>query len=199
MRWLCAGLLAFWAAMASANTDVWPALYDVTGVEADDVLNVRSAPDASSDVIDMLAPNAVNIEVIAVNDARTWAQINTGEQSGWASLRYLARQPGQSQGDFPNITTCYGTEPFWDLRVDEKSAELTVLGNTSYAAAPIERLRSANRIDRFSIVSHEFVAVIKSQACSDGMSDRGFGLSIDLLTNPTEAAQHLSGCCTIQP
>lgn len=197
MKWL---FTAFFILIGlAANAQSLPALYDVRDVAAGDVLNVRSEPTSSSDIVALLQPDVINVEIIALDEGRRWGRINMGEQSGWVSLRFLERQPNQHAGDFPAITACYGTEPFWDLQVQDTSATLTVLSGFSYNAAPIERLRSANRTDRFSMVSQQIVGVIQVQACSDGMSDRAFGLSIEVLTNPTGDMQHLSGCCTIQP
>ena len=106
----------------SSDAQTLPALYDVTGVEADDSLNVRTAPDATSNIVATIHSTGTNIEVIAINDTQGWGLVNIGEQSGWTSLRYLERQPNQDTGDFPAITDCYGTEPFWNIDFDESIA-----------------------------------------------------------------------------
>ena len=75
------------AGPALATQDGWPALYDVTGVDSADVLNIRSEPGAAGDVIGALPPDAQNVEVIRDNDGHaTWGLINTGEGTGWVSL-----------------------------------------------------------------------------------------------------------------
>jgi hypothetical protein len=107
-----------WAALAlpgAATQDGWPAIHDVTGVAADDVLNIRERPDASSPIVGQLAPDAT-VEVIRPNERLTWGLVNAGERTGWVSLRYLQRRPGQWDGAFPEIASCFGTEPFWSLR-----------------------------------------------------------------------------------
>ena len=53
-----------------------PALHDVTGVAADDVLNVRARPDASAPVLGALTPDATGVEVVA--DAIRSAVVSTG-------------------------------------------------------------------------------------------------------------------------
>ena len=70
----------------------FPALFSVTGVAANDVLNIRETASASADKLGALQHNAKNVEVVAVDDARKWALVNTGETAGWVAFRYLARQ-----------------------------------------------------------------------------------------------------------
>ena len=62
----------------------------MTGVAANDLLNIRAAPSANAEIIGTLSPRARHIEVVGYDDTGRWAQINTGEISGWAALRFLA-------------------------------------------------------------------------------------------------------------
>jgi len=189
--------LAF-AAPALATQDGWPAIHDVTGVAADDMLNIRERPDASSPVVGRLAPDAT-VEVIRPNDRLTWGLVNAGERTGWVSLRYLARRPGQWDGAFPEIASCFGTEPFWSLARDgdamtfstpEGSEDMTIT----------TRSGSENRRDSFHMIATgaggPAVAILQTEACSDGMSDREFGISVQFLIGFEEGARQLSGCCT---
>lgn len=192
-------ILFFLAYGLAAGAQTVPALYDVSGVDVDDVLNIRSEPFGSADIIATLAPAAANVEVVAMNEAKTWGLVNFNERSGWASLSYLLRQPDQDEGAFPAITACYGTEPFWDIEFGDDTAVFSRLGEPTLSLIGLQKSRSANRVDRFSVTSQPLVGTIQTQLCQDGMSDRAFGLSIEVLTNPTGEIQHLSGCCTIQP
>lgn len=80
----------------SAYTQVVPATYQVTGVRADDVLNVRSGPGVRNRVIARLAPNAKDIDSTgrtAKVGQRVWREIKvSGGTTGWASGRYLTEQ-----------------------------------------------------------------------------------------------------------
>jgi uncharacterized protein YgiM (DUF1202 family) len=78
---LLAVLLCLWALPALATQEAWPALHDVSGVAADDVLNIREAPDASAAIIGKLKPDAENVEVIRPDDHHSWGLVNTGEGS----------------------------------------------------------------------------------------------------------------------
>ncbi|MBU2992259.1 SH3 domain-containing protein [Octadecabacter sp. 1_MG-2023] len=198
MKWVFAVLLSIVATVAFATVDGWPALYDVTGVAADDNLNVREQPNASSIVISTLPPMAENIEVIAVNEDETWGLINIDGGTGWVSLRFMARQPEQFAGYTPAITVCHGTEPFWALEIEDDNFAFSAPDVTG-TPTPLTVLRSANRIDRFALISDGITGVVSTQACNDGMSEMQFGLSIDLLAPLYGETQLLSGCCSIQP
>lgn len=184
---------------AMATVDAWPALYDVAGVAADDVLNVRAEPDAGAAIVGTLDPTATDVEVIRVNEAETWGLVNTGELSGWVSMAYMDRQPDQWAGRFPSITSCFGTEPFWDLDAEETRTILSFLGEPQVLSASIVPVQPSNRMDRFGFMAGAMTGIIIEEACNDGMSDREYGLSVELIALVNGRFSHLSGCCTIQP
>lgn len=168
------------------------------GVASDDVLNVRAGPSASADIIGSLAYDATDVEVVDVDEDRQWGLVNIGEQSGWVSLRFIERQPRWA-GSFPEITTCFGTEPFWTLTFDSTGGTLDRLGYDLLSFPSPQRVASENRVDRFTFVSQPVLGTLLEEQCSDGMSDRTYGLSIEVLTGSTRELQQLSGCCSIQP
>ncbi|WP_137700988.1 COG3650 family protein [Marimonas lutisalis] len=177
----------------SALAQTYPALHDVTGVAANDVLNIRAEPSGSAGKIGALAHNATNVEVIRTSGS--WGLVTAGERSGWVSMRYLARQP---DGDYALTRTlaCYGTEPFWNLSITQGTrATFTAMGGDP-VQIPVGLLqRSANRTDRFVLRGGAMTAIIARAACSDGMSDREFGLTIDLLSDARGTLY--SGCCSL--
>ena len=62
---------ALWLALATpgmATVDTWPALYDVAFVASDDVLNIRSGPGASFDIIGSLAHDAVGNQLTRLDN-----------------------------------------------------------------------------------------------------------------------------------
>ena len=207
-------IFALWLLFTSpalATDDAWPALYDVEGVAADDVLNIRSAPDAGAPKIGTIQHDADNIEVIATNVAGTWGLVNTGEGSGWVSLAFLTRQSGQRAGLVPDVRQCFGTEPFWNIKIDPPRAAFSSQDAESRDGVISGLYRSRNRRDRFVFAGAFFPddfgvldmeLILRTEACSDGMSDRAYGISADLFmsgsTNP-DAHQLLSGCCSISP
>ena len=194
---MIARLTAFCLIMALAGpavADPYPALFDVTGVAADDMLNIRAEPDAGSDRIGALDPDATGVEVI--REQTGWGRVNVGEGAGWVSMRYLVAQPG---GDYAltQRLDCFGTEPFWSLDILQgQSATLsTPDGQTALPAGLLQTARG--RTDRFIVgLGADHVAVIGRMACSDGMSDREFGLEIGLIGASGELTLH-AGCCAL--
>ena len=194
-------LWAFLALPAMATQDGWPALHDVTGVAADDVLNIRERPDATSPIIGQLAPDATGIEVIRANPRLTWGLVNAGEATGWVSLRYLERRPGQWDGAFPEIAVCFGTEPFWRLGREGERLVHTTPDAEAQEFAIVARSGSVNRRDSFHMIAEgaggPVIAVLETRSCSDGMSDRDYGISVQILFGIGPETRQLSGCCTL--
>jgi uncharacterized membrane protein len=64
----------------------------------------------------------------------------------------------------------------------------------------VARSGSENRRDSFHMIAEgtggPAVAILQTEACSDGMSDREFGISVQLLLGLGGTARQLSGCCT---
>ena len=192
-----AALLALLASPALSTTDGWPALYDVTGVAADDVLNIRSEPGTSSEVIGTLAHDAKGIEVIKPNDDHTWGLVNLYEFSGWVSLDFLVRHPGQWDGQYPQVTSCYGTEPFWNITLEKDRIAFSGL-DLDPVEAPMEwTLETLNHRGRFSFRAGPMVGVFGLENCNDGMSNSEFGIEINLIR--LDQPYHYQGCCSIQP
>lgn len=178
---------------------ILPTLFDVSGVASDDVLNIRAEPNAKAAIIGTLAPDAQRIEV--VEERRGWARVNTGEASGWVSARYLAyRVDVWEPGELPPAFRCLGTEPFWDAKVE--GGELVLrrpedqAGDRQAVQAVLDRgvFRDPSRV----VVARDMTLFAHPQICSDGMSDRLFGLSATLVMHGDQPSL-LSGCCTIQP
>jgi uncharacterized membrane protein len=191
-----AALILLWLT-APLRADVYPALHEVTGVAADDVLNIREAPDASAAMIGTLAPDATGVEVVAVQDG--WAVVNTGEGTGYAALRFLARADAP---DWPTLEvplTCLGTEPFWSLQIDPAQSEtrFQTPEDEEPLVAPITSTWPGLPWSQAAAVAlPDGLAVLTPAACSDGMSDQSFGIAADLfLTGPDRT--RLSGCCRL--
>ncbi|WP_159087018.1 SH3 domain-containing protein [Loktanella sp. Alg231-35] len=187
MRLFFSIILALWGLAAHAdNLDPsLPALYAVTGVAADDSLNVRAGPRGGDDIVGTLAPDKDGLEVVALSREGNWALLNYGEGAGWVSMRFLTPQPmATTVLGLPVGLQCFGTEPFWDITFfDEMNLILntpdseTTHAITANAPAP-EFVNLAEtgfsfawRNDRNIVSAH-----ILPGACSDGMSDRRYGL-----------------------
>ncbi|MFY0308346.1 SH3 domain-containing protein [Leisingera sp. D0M16] len=204
----------FWLACAAlpGAAQEFPALHSVTGVAADDVLNIRSAPSASASIVGSLAPGQSGVEVVQADDSGKWGLVNSGERSGWAALRYLAREPRDDWRSQGQALECFGTEPFWSLTLDQapnlKTPDGPDIPFTLLAHEPGSNHSGKSGFHAVSwaestLSSPEPVSLfgtLTAQQCSDGMSDRTYGISIDLLRlHGTGQLSVLSGCCSLLP
>lgn len=192
------GFLAFASPALAAPEITFPTLFDVTGVVADDVLNIRAQPSAEAPIVGTLPPDATDIEVLQADGG--WGQVNAGEQSGWVSLRFLAEQPGVwERGALPSSFRCVGTEPFWNVAADGDDLIMST-PETERDARPVHATMDTGiPADPTRAVQAEGMTLVATpDACSDGMSDRAFGLRA-LLILQGDNPQMLTGCCTVQP
>lgn len=203
---LLLGLFLFAAWPAAATPEyILPTLFDVTGVAADDVLNIRAAPNASAAIIGTLSPHARDIEVVGYDQTGRWARINTGVHSGWAAFRYLAYQVDiWNPGTLPPTLHCLANEPFWSFA---PRGDMMVFStpDAPESVMRIEQVLTTGmfRDPRRSVSaqgdSRRMTAVIVPMACSDGMSDRAYGLDVTVILEGRGQTQMLTGCCSIAP
>lgn len=178
---------------------ILPTLFDVSGVASYDVLNIRAEPTTKSPIIGTLAPDATGIEV--VEERRGWARVNAGEGTGWVSMRYLSYRTDVWQpGALPAGFRCLGTEPFWDTKVEGGDLVLRTPDDQDGDRRPVQAVLDSGvfRDPARVVVAQDMTLFAQPQICSDGMSDRLFGLSAMLVIHGDQPRM-LSGCCLIQP
>lgn len=183
---------------AATQEYILPTLFDVARVAPDDVLNIRADPSASSPIIGTLAPDAARIEV--VEERQGWARVNTGEGSGWVSSRFLNyRTDVWAEGALPAGWQCFGTEPFWAVI---PQGDGVVLGGPDLPGdvRPVRAVLSSGvfRDPTRALVAEGLTLTATPQLCSDGMSDRMFGLRATVVIDG-DSPRMLTGCCSIQP
>lgn len=181
-----------------------PAFYDVTNVEATDVLNVRDAPNTSASILGTLTPTATRIEVVGIDPTNSWARINLQGKSGWVSLAFLQRQPGQPEDRLSKPLNCFGNEPFWAVALSEgDTAELTKPGEPTLLFENLYTVDAANRSDRHAVFGQGeesvFTMVFHRDQCTDTMSDRLFGISVDVFLTGSRDVNYVTGCCSLVP
>ena len=200
---LFAAVLAIDAgAIGATRADTLPALHRVVGVSSDDVLNIRAQPHAGAPIIGMLAPGADGVEVVALSEDGRWDQVNSGEQAGWSHMRYLQRQTADSWRDGTQGLRCFGTEPFWRLSLflPGHRAEFDSLNEGGFDLVTDAGTLPATRFPPTLAIpfsgSRDGMAVLRGEACNDGMSDQAFGISALIYwRGDTEG---LSGCCSLR-
>ena len=197
-------LIAAWP-VAATQEYILPTLFDVTDVAEGDVLNIRQAPSAGAAIIGTLAPDARDIEVVGYDSTGQWARVNTAERSGWVALRYLAYQVDVwTPGTLPATLQCLGTEPFWSFRPRGEAVVLSTPDAPETAMSIGQVLTTGVfRDPRRSVLaesdSSSFTAIIVPMECSDGMSDRAYGLDVTVVIEGPGEPQMLTGCCSISP
>lgn len=192
-----------WAGTVSADTVAppLPALYQVTGVSSDDVLNIRTAPRPDAAIIGTLAPAADGIEVTSLSKEGNWARINVVEATGWVAYRFLTPAPGaRLPSGLPVGLRCSGVEPFWDITFGPDDT-LRVATPTGEATHPVTRIAPApDLVDLAAsgalITWDKGGEVVTSRIlpgqCSDGMSDRAYGLHY------VDDQGLRTGCCSLR-
>lgn len=194
------------AASQPTAPETLPALFDVAGVAENDVLNVREAPEAAAESIGELASDQRDIEVVAASQDGAWGRINLRERSGWVAMRYLKRQERTEDG-VPDTLSCSGTEPFWSLSAGVKNPSFSLVGEEELSFKALPPLHPMNMPEPNWILRGEdesgastLTAIIRPLSCSDGMSDRAYGLDATLVIDQGgEDARAFTGCCSLAP
>ena len=177
----------------------FPARFSVTGVAADDTLNIRAEPNSKSQILGELSPFAINIEVLELSKDSKWGMIGTGEGNGWVFMRFLAENTPQDPHSLPRPFKCSGTEPFWTLAMTVRGAEFQEPGlpredlNEGY-----EGVANAGYLaifDQGPYISYTLMA--ERAVCGDGMSDRKFGFAARLFVETPDGNRYMRGCCTM--
>lgn len=156
-----------------------PAHFAVSGVSADDVLNIRQAPGVGSEKIGDLGPFTLNIEVLALSGDGRWGRIGMPEGNGWVAMRYLARQDLPEGAVVPRPLSCVGTEPFWRIGLLSRGDEFERMGDDRVDLELVDERpgETGFQADLTGPNGASYSLVVSRGACSDGMSDREFGWS----------------------
>lgn len=176
---------------------LYPALYSVTGVAADDVLNIREKPDATAAVIGILAPDAKGVEVISVADG--WATVNAGEMRGYVAMQFLTWEEGPPWNTLQGPLTCLGTEPFWSLVINPQAGETNFqLPEDDVAQISLmdETWPGETWYPEAAVSVPDGLAILYPGECSDGMSERIFGIRVDVFLHRADRSR-VSGCCLL--
>ena len=98
---------------------------------------------------------------------------------------------------------CGGVEPFWSLEIAEDNAVFTAPDTPQIDySIPDERAALGRLWPRgLTLLAPEdtAIALLRPASCSDTMSDRDYGWTIDLLTQKSGEAVILTGCCRLDP
>ncbi len=157
--------------------------YRVIDVPEGDTLNIRAQPDASSQIIGTLRPDADDVIVAGTRmelAGSVWWQIVSDDGLGWVNARYLAPDETPSSDDAMFPLRCAGTEPFWTLSIGGEQAvfETPVENDPTWTAGPMTR--AVGLVGRYAVrlESEDGIGQVAAwrnhRYCTDGMSDIGF-------------------------
>jgi uncharacterized membrane protein len=195
---LLALCLVLWSGTASAQ--VLPALFDVTGVAAGDVLNIRNAPNAAGDIIGSFPADATGVEVVDLSDDGKWGSVGVADESGWVAMQFLQVQQ-IIPGTFPAPQRCIGTEPFWSMNVSENEATLMGpdLGTLGNLILSVDRKVETDRVYIAGLTNADGqrTVVFSRELCFDGMSERLYGIGVAILSDVGSERDVLVGCCVM--
>ena len=161
-------------------------------------LTVRAA--TGGEPIGALAPGAAPLEATGFDASGAWARIGFGERDGWVAADALtpANVDPAPYADAPLGLVCAGVGPFWALRftadgvAQERPGEAPTLETPSASAV-------AQGAARWPLALRlgSQIAVLRLQACRDGMSDRTDAWTLDLIAPGEDALALRSGCCRL--
>jgi uncharacterized membrane protein len=156
-------------------------------------LTVRDWPDGPP--AGALPPGAQPVEIGLTDDAAAWGRIIHGEGDAWVALDALRPvEPARaSYAPIPAGLVCTGTEPFWALRMEADGAVFQEPGAEPVALAVHGAAPAAGMVWPVVVRIADAAAILRPAACHDGMSDRTYPWSVDLLDD--EGLR--SGCCRL--
>ena len=198
-RLVAALLAAMLAAGPTAAQGAWPALHDVHGPGG---ATLRAGPGPTHPAVATLPAGAAGVEVIRPGPRGTWGLVNHGEGTAWVRLTDLARRTVPPRA-LPALARCFGTEPFWTLGFDGPAVTFAPSVGPAVEGVSGDGFSSSSHSGRFVRLfgdgATEGAALVRREACGDGMSDRAYGFDVDLLLRGPKGATLLSGCCSLLP
>lgn len=205
VAWLVLGMFGVVPGEPAAYADA-PGTYRVSGIAPDTVLNVRARPSVAAEDIGDLPADAAPLEVLELAADGNWGRILWRDASGWIALRYLAplAVPRFANTALPRDLRCAGTEPFWSLELSTPDAmRLSVPGAGEPLAYTVSATAPALQGGGFPVAvearagAQALTAIIRPAQCQDGMSERRYGWTAELLRRDSDGLVLLAGCCTL--
>ena len=184
----------------------FPRYYEVSGISPGDALNVRAGPSTQFRDIGNLRPDGSPVEILSYSEDVKWGRLVWGEGNGWVFLDFLKPIfPEKLSGvEVPIGLMCSGTEPFWDFTIASAAeVQFNMLFSDTVASAAIDAAVVADSRPTTPVAviasseQAELMAILDRQQCTDGMTDREYGWSVDLLVTQQNSPRFLTGCCTL--
>ncbi len=168
-----------------------------------EIVYLRRRPDAGSEIVGQLPPNRRNVEIVALSEDGAWGLMAEGEGGAWAPMARLSLADGQDEERLPENLGCFGSEPFWILRMRGDEVAFDEIDGNEISMTPRWQGHAEGRPPQsYALVldgadGGTLNALIRREQCSDTMSDRPYGFSIDAILGGKLGQRMLSGCCSL--
>ena len=191
--------LATLALASPALGESLPAVFQLKGVADNDVLNIRTDPNAGAAILGSIGHFDLSIEVLRLSDDGKWGLVGFREGNGWVSMRFLQYVAPEDPHALQRPLQCMGNEPFWDVLLHPRGSTYSTPDQPN---TRIEVTSEQIAENGFEVLAEEgptriyHLNVIR-QMCFDSMSGREFGWSSILFIESPDGNRALSGCCTL--
>jgi uncharacterized membrane protein len=187
--------------------------FRVDGVPSDDVLNIRSSPDAASALVGAIPAGTANVDGLgmpSVVGQTTWQRVRHGDAVGWVNARFLKPNAGEAapaSKPIPNGSpvlqplVCFGTEPFWAIEFGADGSATCSQSCEGPDGLRVVNIQTspAGEPEGFDILTSKgdtYLRAVMERTgkCSDGMSDNRH----PFLFSGVGVPGPLSGCCRVK-
>jgi hypothetical protein len=183
--------------------------YKVVGVQSDEVLNIRSEPTSSSEIIGSIAHNNTLVETTA-QDGK-WVRVNTSERNGWIHSTYLEPIKLQTipETNLPVGLSCFGEEPYWYVKIDGdklsyRSNRFDYLSRREYRITSITSVDNSFQITGQAIsdqwtqtIGDSIIFTITDEHAQSSMADTDYNWSVLLYESEYDRPWSFTGLCTL--
>ena len=184
--------------------------FQVTGVARSDVLNIRErvedqATISQAKILGQIPANGTGVlgsgASLRVGKTR-WYEVRYKDARGWVNGRFLKPISRKLGDEFEANLFCAGTEPFWALKIDDDSAELSRPDSApeTYTVAvrePFKGHENALALRLVSGTAPEISALVQNKEwCTDGMSDLDYAFEVHVI-GLGNGERPLRGCCSL--
>ncbi len=185
--------------LGPAHAETLPAVYQLQDVADDDVLNIRTDPDANAAILGSLKHFDLSIEVLRLSDDGKWGLVGAGEGNGWVSMRFLRYVPPENSYLLQRPLDCSGNEPFWNVLLHPRGSTYSTPDqpNTRIEVTSEQAAESGFQMMAKEGPTRNYHLNVVRQACFDSMSGREFGWNAILFIESPDGNQAMTGCCTL--
>lgn len=188
-------------------------LFDVQGVDATDVLNMRNLDLgtenlASTEIVGRIPYNGERIEATGLSlmfRGQLWREVVFSGTKGWVSTKFIKPNRDHLSISKSDRLSCSGNEPFWGVEISSVSASISMPGQDGIEKVELiikdERDGMNRRGLKFYFAESDdgqtglSLIVNYSDNCSDGATEYNYAFDVFVMgLYPGQGPAQ--GCCT---